>query len=76
VVLFEALDTLALVAPDTPNAEIRSELADGDETDLETLDAQWEEAPVTFGPEAAPSCKDGLIARIRAARRPAPGLAG
>jgi nitrate reductase delta subunit len=75
-VLFEAIDLLAAATPDSPNAEIRSELADGDETDLETLDAQWEEAPVTFGPEAAPSCKDGLIARIRAARRPAPGLAG
>ena len=75
-VLFEAIDLLATATPDSPNAEIRSELADGDETDLETLDAQWEEAPVTFGPEAAPSCKDGLIARIRAARRPAPGLAG
>ena len=75
-VLFEAIDLLAADTPDSPNAEIRSELADGDETDLETLDAQWEEAPVTFGPEAAPSCKDGLIARIRAARRPAPGLAG
>ena len=75
-VLFEAIDLLAAATSDSPNAEIRSELADGDETDLETLDAQWEEAPVTFGPEAAPSCKDGLIARIRAARRPAPGLAG
>ena len=75
-VLFEAIDLLAAATPDSPNAEIRSELADGDETDLETLDAQWEEAPVTFGPEAAPSCKDGLIACIRAARRPAPGLAG
>jgi nitrate reductase delta subunit len=75
-VLFEALDTLALVALGSANAELRSELADGDETDLETLDAQWEEALVTFGPEAAPNCKDGLIARIRAVRRPAPGLAG
>ena len=27
-----------------------------------------------FGPGAADSCKDGLIARIRAGRRPAPGM--
>ena len=72
--LFEALDLLAAAEPDSANTDIRSALPDEDETDLETLDKQWEDAPVTFGPEAAPSCKDGLIARIRAARRPAPGL--
>ncbi len=36
------------------------------------LDAAWEDEPVTFGPGAASSCKDGLIARIRAGRRPPP----
>lgn len=44
---------------------------DSDPTDLATLDAAWEEAPVVFGPEAAPGCKDGLVARLRAAKRPA-----
>ena len=48
---------------------------EADINDLAALDAEWEEAAVTFGPEAAPSCKDELVARIRAARRPAPGLA-
>lgn len=48
---------------------------EADINDLAALDAEWEEAAVTFGPEAAPSCKDELVARIRAARRPAPGVA-
>ena len=44
---------------------------DTDPGDLDALDAAWEEAPVMFGPEAAPGCRDGLAARLRAARRPA-----
>jgi len=44
---------------------------DPEPTDLAALDAAWEDEPVTFGPGAA-SCKDGLVARMRAARRPAP----
>jgi nitrate reductase delta subunit len=75
-VLFEALDTLASVAQDSPQVEASPDVADEDPADLALLDAQWEDAPVSFGPEATPNCKDGLIARIRAARRPAPGLAG
>lgn len=42
-----------------------------DPDDLTVLDAEWEEAPVTFGPESGNGCKDGLIARLRAAKRPA-----
>ena len=42
--------------------------------DLAALDAQWEDTPVTFGPEVAPNCRDQLFARIRAARRPAESL--
>jgi nitrate reductase delta subunit len=42
-----------------------------DPDDLTALDAEWEEAPVTFGPESGDGCKDGLIARLRAAKRPA-----
>jgi nitrate reductase delta subunit len=44
---------------------------DPEPTDLAALDAAWEDEPVTFGPGAS-SCKDGLVARVRAARRPAP----
>ena len=44
---------------------------DTDPDDLTALDAAWEETPVVFGPEAAGNCKDDLVARIRAAKRPA-----
>ena len=40
----------------------------------ETADAVWEDEPVSFGPGAGDSCKDGLIARVRGALRPAPGM--
>jgi nitrate reductase delta subunit len=72
-VLFEALGALAV-----PPEDIRAlaELLDEDPSDLAALDAQWEDEPVSFGPESAPSCKDQLIAKILAGRRPAPGLAG
>jgi nitrate reductase delta subunit len=51
---------------------------DEDPNDLAALDAAWEEEEVTFGPAAAASAqcgKDGLAAKLRAARRPAPGMA-
>jgi len=44
---------------------------------LAALDAAWEEEEVTFGPGsvAAAQCgKDGIAAKVRAARRPAPGM--
>ena len=47
---------------------------DTDPNDFAALDAQWEEEAVTFGPGAAPSCKDRLVAQIRAGRRPAADL--
>ena len=52
-----------------PSIELLQE-PDPDPSDLTALDAAWEDEPVTFGPGAS-SCKDGIIARIRAARRPA-----
>ena len=69
----------ALIALSTtkPKAEQVAELlkaADPDPTDLAALDAAWEDEPVTFGPGAANGCKDGLVARVRAARRPAAGM--
>jgi nitrate reductase delta subunit len=72
-ILFNALGELA-VAPE--DVQALAQLPDEDPNDLAALDAQWEDEPVTFGPESAPSCKDQLIAKIRAGRRPAPGLAG
>jgi nitrate reductase delta subunit len=50
---------------------------DEDPNDLAALDAAWEDEEVTFGPGAAAAdqCgKDGLAAKLRAARRPAPGM--
>jgi nitrate reductase molybdenum cofactor assembly chaperone NarJ/NarW len=50
---------------------------DEDPNDLAALDAAWEEEEVIFGPGAAApdQCgKDGLAAKLRAARRPAPGM--
>jgi nitrate reductase delta subunit len=72
--LFTALGELAIVPKDIE--AVASALPDEDPNDLAALDAQWEDEPVTFGPEAAPSCKDQLIAKIRAGRRPVPGVAG
>jgi len=46
---------------------------DPDASDFAALDAAWEDEPVTFGP-AATGCKDGLIARVRGALRPAPDM--
>lgn len=56
-------------------AALRAEPDDNPE-DLEALDAAWAEEEVTFGPGAAAAdCGvDSLAAKIRQARRPAPGL--
>lgn len=67
--VFRVLATLAAAKPAT---ERLVDEDDTDPTDLEALDAAWEEEPVTFGPPAASSCRDGLVARLRAAKRPAP----
>ena len=68
--VFRALDALALIVADTPDVELVPEGPDADPNDLAALDAQWEEEAVTFGPDAAPSCKDRIVAQIRAGRRP------
>jgi nitrate reductase molybdenum cofactor assembly chaperone NarJ/NarW len=68
--VFRALVAIAAAKPkDEDIAAVLAE-ADPDPTDLAALDAAWEDEPVTFGP-GADACKDGLIARMRAARRPA-----
>lgn len=62
------LDAAALAA-------LRTE-PDPEPDDLEALDAAWAEEEVRFGPgAAADDCgKDSLSAKLRQARRPAPGL--
>ena len=71
--VFRALVQLAAAKP---KADVVSALLaepDPDADDLGALDAAWEDAPVNFGPNAN-SCKDTLIEKIRAGRRPAPGV--
>jgi nitrate reductase delta subunit len=72
--VFRALCALATVTPAAEEIEAVLQEPDADPNDLPALDAEWEEEAVTFGPAAAPSCKDNLVARIRAAKRP-PALA-
>jgi len=73
--IMEALLALAKAKPDlVALAALRAE-PDPEPDDLEALDAAWEEEEVRFGPSAADACgKDGLTTRLRAARRPAPGM--
>ncbi len=69
-----ALRALVAAAAAKPTAEAVAALLDvpdPDPTDLAALDEAWTEEPVSFG-SAASSCKEGIIARIRAGKRPAP----
>jgi nitrate reductase delta subunit len=74
------LSCVQVLAHAKPQAEILAALmgeSDEDPNDLAALDAAWEEEEVTFGPAvaAAAQCgKDGLAAKLRAARRPAEGV--
>jgi nitrate reductase delta subunit len=72
--VFRALVALAAAKPkDEQVADLLNE-PDPDADDLAALDAAWEDEPVKFGPGAATGCKDDLGMRLRAARRPAPGV--
>jgi nitrate reductase delta subunit len=72
---FAALVSLAAEKPQEDDIAALLAKPDPDADDLAALDAAWEDEPVNFGPNAK-NCKDGLIAKIRAACRPAPGIAG
>ena len=72
--VLRALTVLAAARPDAAAVTAMLEEPDSDPADLTALDADWEDEPVTFGPGAASNCKDGLIARIRAGRRPPPAV--
>jgi nitrate reductase delta subunit len=71
--VFRALVALAAAKPKSEDVSALLELPDPDANDLAALDAAWEDEPVRFGPGAGDGCKDDLITRIRAGRRPAPG---
>ncbi len=72
--VFRALVALAHAKPKGEDIAAILNEPDPDPNDFTALDAAWEDEPVQFGPAAADSCKDGLIARVRAGRRPAPGM--
>jgi nitrate reductase delta subunit len=72
--VFRVLVALAAAPPKSEAVSALLEEADPDAMDLAALDTAWEDEPVTFGPTAGGGCKDELIARIRAGRRPAPGM--
>jgi nitrate reductase delta subunit len=74
--VFSALVALGKASLDQAALERLRAEPDPEPDDLEALDAAWEEEEVIFGPgSAADSCgKDSLAAKLRQARRPAPGL--
>jgi len=75
--VFSCAQALAHARPQTEVVATLMGEPDQDPNDLAALDAAWEEEEVTFGPAAAAAAqcgKDGLTAKLRAARRPAPGL--
>jgi nitrate reductase delta subunit len=72
--VFRALVALASAKPKEEQVSALLQEPDPDATDLAALDKAWEDEPVNFGPGAGNDCKDGIIARVRAGRRPAPGM--
>ena len=71
--VFRALVALAAAKPKAEEIAVLANEPDPDPTDFAALDAAWQDEPVTFGPPAN-ACKDDLISRMRAARRPAPDM--
>jgi nitrate reductase delta subunit len=73
--VFDALIALSEVKPDEAALAVLRAEPDPEPDDLVALDAAWEEEEVIFGPGAQQDCgKDGLMAKLRHARRPAPGV--
>jgi len=74
--IFSCLQVLAQARPQSAIVEALLGERDDDPDDLAALDAAWEDEEVTFGAGAtAGQCgKDGLIAKVRAVQRPAPGM--
>ncbi|MGW9331438.1 nitrate reductase molybdenum cofactor assembly chaperone [Bosea sp. NPDC055594] len=74
-VVFEALVALAATKPAPEVFEAIVPETEQDPNDLAALDAAWEEEEVRFGPGAAADCGvENLAAKLRQAKRPAPGL--
>lgn len=74
--VFRALVALAQAQPDATLLAALREEPDPEPDDFDALDAAYEDAPVDFGaPDDAACGKDTLTAKLRQARRPAPGVA-
>ncbi len=74
--VFEALVAIAAALPTPEALEAVVPDAGEDPNDLRALDAAWEEEEVRFGLGSAADCGvDSLAAKVRQARRPAPGVA-
>ena len=72
--VFRALTALSTVKPKGEEVSALLALPDTDPLDLAALDEAWEEEAVTFGPGVSDGCKDGLMASVRGALRPAPDM--
>ncbi len=74
--VFAALVALSNAKLDAAALNALREEPDPQPDDLEALDAAWEDEEVTFGPGALiDACgRDGLAAKMRQVRRPAPGM--
>jgi nitrate reductase molybdenum cofactor assembly chaperone NarJ/NarW len=72
--IFRSLTALAAAQPKADAISALLAEPDPEANDLAALDAAWEDEPVHFGPDSGGGCKDGLIAKIRAGLRPAPGV--
>jgi nitrate reductase delta subunit len=73
--VYSCVQVLAETKPVSSIVEALLGAPDDNPDDLAALDAAWQDEEVTFGPAAAGACgKDGLIAKVRAVQRPAPGV--
>jgi nitrate reductase delta subunit len=73
--VFRALAAMAQVQPDAALLAVLREEPDPAPDDFEALDEAYEDAPVDFGAPADGDCgHDSLAAKLRQARRPAPGV--
>jgi nitrate reductase delta subunit len=75
--VFSSIQVLAHAKPQDSVVTALMGEPDEDPNDLAALDAAWEDEEVRFGPGAAAASqcgKDGIAAKLRAARRPAPNM--
>jgi len=75
--VFSCVQLLAQAKPPDSMVSVLTGEPDEDPNDLAALDAAWEEEEVRFGPGAASAAqcgKDTIVAKVRAARRPAPDM--